>query len=1027
MDRGSVDVFLAIMGTAPATNVPSASPQAKPSDGGHRPVYTGGGSGGAIRYDVFLCHNRVEKPLVKDIADALQVEAGLLFFLDEYSIPASVEFLEYIRNEMRRSASCAIFLGPAGWGPTHLSEARLALDIKAERSEFRIIPVKLPGSREEDWAELFGSGSSPPYNWIELTAVGDDAALRKLIPAVQGQFSPVSAGPEVVTPYYIRRQAALWDKSGRTDNSLLVRGRLLQRAQTEAAANPAFVSVNAVPAYLARCVEAERNRLRLWLALSLLALATVVILSTIAVFQRSRAEREARSALVRSLVTIAPRSIGEERNDERAALLARQAFLIDKQDGAPSGYLVDGALAEVLGAPYFSSVYKLPEDAWPYAVSSSGGYFLSNPGHPLLTGPVVTSDGTRSAETLSVPLDSANATFLTGSDNLLTASASGEIAVRSVSDPGHISRPLASVPEVPRLLVSSTDGSHVAAVLGERRIMLIDVASGQLMADWTTDSRIDLLALAASGGMVATSDTESGKLRVYRPGSERPLDTYPGEDAVNSFEFVPDGAVLVGERGGGLWLWDPTGRRSLRQLDTEESSGSIDTMAVSRDGALLASASGSIAPGLSLWRPALDPARTTVIPGVRGVILLSFTQDSRFLISATTSGEIRYWRLQGTGARSAVLARDKQPFPLPGRLYAVTRGAQNDVFIVGGDHGVIQVWPSSSLDDEPQILATERAAALSQVPDQESFTTGGRNYLTTGHVMSIAVAENGGRFATVDPYGFALVWNLKQLRSIPKLVISSDERRPAFSVALSPDGNLLAVGITSTLTFLHTLDETGGSASSLPLAVEGHATVRALRFLDEEHLLVGDDSGRLTLWTLGGKPTRRSIFASGPLIGAISALSSDRIVIGRGDQIDVLDLSQSAVTTTTLTKGFAGVISLAVSDDRELLAAGFADGTIRIWSTRNLAAPPASLAIHTDYVRSLAFDRSGGVIISVGDDGMIRRSVIGLRPLADLSCQVVWRDLDANELREYFGSMSPMLPTCANINPSTPDPGSADN
>ena len=33
-----------------------------------------------VRYDAFLCHNRREKPLVKDIADALQSEAGMLFF-----------------------------------------------------------------------------------------------------------------------------------------------------------------------------------------------------------------------------------------------------------------------------------------------------------------------------------------------------------------------------------------------------------------------------------------------------------------------------------------------------------------------------------------------------------------------------------------------------------------------------------------------------------------------------------------------------------------------------------------------------------------------------------------------------------------------------------------------------------------------------------------------------------------------------------------------------------------------------------
>jgi hypothetical protein len=59
---------------------------------------TVGRSSGAelFKYDVFLCHNRIEKPFVKMVADALQIEAGVLFFLDEFAIPASVEFMEFM-------------------------------------------------------------------------------------------------------------------------------------------------------------------------------------------------------------------------------------------------------------------------------------------------------------------------------------------------------------------------------------------------------------------------------------------------------------------------------------------------------------------------------------------------------------------------------------------------------------------------------------------------------------------------------------------------------------------------------------------------------------------------------------------------------------------------------------------------------------------------------------------------------------------------------------------------------------------
>ena len=116
------------------------------------------------RYEVFLCHNRRDKPVVKDIADAMQFDASVLFFLDEYAIPASVEFFRFIEAEMLRAASYAIFIGPSGWGPTHIQEAKLALRVKEQREDFRIIPVALPGCSDTAWGELFGTGSTPTYN-----------------------------------------------------------------------------------------------------------------------------------------------------------------------------------------------------------------------------------------------------------------------------------------------------------------------------------------------------------------------------------------------------------------------------------------------------------------------------------------------------------------------------------------------------------------------------------------------------------------------------------------------------------------------------------------------------------------------------------------------------------------------------------------------------------------------------------------------------------------------------------------------
>jgi hypothetical protein len=63
----------------------------------------------------------------------------------------------------------------------------------------------------------------------------------------------------------------------------------------------------------------------------------------------------------------------------------------------------------------------------------------------------------------------------------------------------------------------------------------------------------------------------------------------------------------------------------------------------------------------------------------RSVDKLSFSSEERFPISILMSGEIQYWRIKDTGTSRAVLARDWQPFPLPGCLY---RDPTSDTFLV---------------------------------------------------------------------------------------------------------------------------------------------------------------------------------------------------------------------------------------------------------------------------------------------------------------------------------------------------------
>lgn len=972
-----------------------------------------------VRYDVFLCHNRLDKPLVKDVADALQMGAGILFFLDEFSIPASVEFMQFIRDEMGKSAACAIFLGRNGWGPTHIEEARLALQLKAERPEFRVIPVNLPGAAPSAWEEIFGPGQRPPYNWVEMSGAGDDAACAKLTEAVHGRFSVKAAGPENVTPYYIRRQANLWDRSGRSDNSLLIGGKLLQEAQAQAAKNPAFVSVNSVPAFLARCSQWERNRLRAWLAIATVAVTIAGGLAVAAVLQRNEAFRQrevatrnAQISQVRSLASLAVRSIGEDRADERALLLARQSYLLDLRTGSQSSYIVSAALSEVLSTPYLSSLTRLPDNRIPARISPSGAFMLSGDGKAILTGPIIDPEG-RAAVPRDVELDVPIADFLVGTDGLLVATKEGEVETRTIAAPTRRERLLASLGKVPSILAVSRDGSRAVALTDDFDLTSMDLASGSPPKHWKLPQRVEKLAVSANAMLVAALD-ERGALRLYSWGATRPIAIYPKQDDVNSFEFGTGTAVLVGERGGAIWLWDARNpSASRRRLDNGDPRGSVDSIAVSADGLTAATASGAITPGISIWNISPSGASIGAISGPRSVAKLAFTSDKRFLISALLSGEIRYWRLKGAGASRAVLARDWQPFPLPGRLYSVARDPRGDSFLVGGDHGVIQKWTSPLLEGAPTILAAQRRAALELVPDKSRFEANGRNFLSTGHVMAVAYSKDGTRFATVDPYGFGLVWTAARETLTPTLIQSASTSHPSLSVAFSPNGQKLAIGATSSLTVVHQLDASGASVGRITISSGGDDTVRGLVFTGDDELLVGDDKGRLVRWHLGEEPRPTFVIASGPLITALSLLRDQRIAVGRGNQVDLIDPNQTSPRFTTLSKGLGEVYAIAGSDDGKLLAVGFADGIVRIWSLLDATRQPVTLHVHRDVVRSVTFDRSGETLVSVGDDGMIRSSTVGPARLASLGCDVLWRDLDPDETRSFFGPASPpSLPTC---------------
>ncbi|MGW6934890.1 NACHT N-terminal helical domain 7-containing protein [Lentzea sp. NPDC054927] len=95
-------------------------------------------------YDVFLCHNELDKPKVLEIAARLEA-LGLLPWLDVHDIPPGSHWQGAMADGIAASKAAAVVIGPGGRGRWREAELELIQDL-ALGTEKPVIPVILSGT-----------------------------------------------------------------------------------------------------------------------------------------------------------------------------------------------------------------------------------------------------------------------------------------------------------------------------------------------------------------------------------------------------------------------------------------------------------------------------------------------------------------------------------------------------------------------------------------------------------------------------------------------------------------------------------------------------------------------------------------------------------------------------------------------------------------------------------------------------------------------------------------------------------------
>jgi serine/threonine protein kinase len=104
-------------------------------------------------FDVFLCHNRRDKPAVKEIGRSLRAR-GILPWLDEEQLRPGLPWQRALEKQIKRIKAAAVFVGRKGIGPWQRNELDGFLREFVERG-CPVIPVILQNCSKEPNLPLF--------------------------------------------------------------------------------------------------------------------------------------------------------------------------------------------------------------------------------------------------------------------------------------------------------------------------------------------------------------------------------------------------------------------------------------------------------------------------------------------------------------------------------------------------------------------------------------------------------------------------------------------------------------------------------------------------------------------------------------------------------------------------------------------------------------------------------------------------------------------------------------------------------
>ena len=471
----------------------------------------------------------------------------------------------------------------------------------------------------------------------------------------------------------------------------------------------------------------------------------------------------------------------------------------------------------------------------------------------------------------------------------------------------------------------------------------------------TKEKTTGSIAVSSDGSILARGAFRAVQIWDAASGEIKILDGHT--DWVGSVALSPDGATLAssseGERGT-ILLWDTASGQLKATLD-----GGVGSMVFSPDGTVLAS--GSWDGGVRLWDAASGQPKAT-LEG-QGVLSKAFSPDGVTLASGSIDGEVQLWDV-ASGQLKTTLNGHKY------RIYSLAFSPDGSTLAIASRDGRAGLWDvANGLFKAILEEDTRGVYALAFSPDGSALAIArydGRAGLwdvanglfkaileeDTRGVYALAFSPDGSTLASSNWDGTVGLWDMAN-GLFKVLGEYADNNHP---LAFSPDGSTLASGFFGMVRLWDTAS--GQVQDNWP----GHTrSVRSVVFSPDGTILAsGSWDGTIRLWDVAGGQIKTILENPGGSVFSL-AFSPDGSILASGSDstVQLWDVASNQLKLT-LEGHTYWVHSVAFSPDGSTLASGSRDGTIRLWDATS--GQLEKILEHSGPVYSVAFSPDGSTL-----------------------------------------------------------------